>query len=274
VVGVRARLGVDHPLFQTQYALLPLMGGGGLLHRRQLALLEGTHPRLQAPASILPGVRDDAVYVAGVDLAGEAEEGLREGPAGLEDALLRGRKPRQDSTVVTIARLDFSGASAALPEPRIEVVEHLWRTGVPHHQLLGELVALLRDVWRCRRVLVDATGVGAGIASFLVRSLGPTVVQPFVFTTQSKSRLSFGLLAAVNAGRLKLYAADGSPEYRECRWELERARSAFRANQTMNFFVDPAEGHDDFLMSLALAVEAAAGYVPRAPRLARGRPME
>ncbi len=32
----------------------------------------------------------------------------------------------------------------------------------------------------------------------------------------------------------------------------------------MSFFVDPAEGHDDFLMSLALLVEAAAGYEPRA----------
>jgi hypothetical protein len=43
---------------------------------------------------------------------------------------------------------------------------------------------------------------------------------------------------------------------------------AYRANQTMNFFVDPAEGHDDYLVSLALAVEASAGSKPRA---ARGR---
>jgi len=31
----------------------------------------------------------------------------------------------------------------------------------------------------------------------------------------------------------------------------------------MNFYVDPAEGHDDFLMSLALMVEAANQHVPR-----------
>jgi hypothetical protein len=36
----------------------------------------------------------------------------------------------------------------------------------------------------------------------------------------------------------------------------------------MNFFVDPQEGHDDYLMSLALSVEAAAANKPRA---ARGR---
>jgi hypothetical protein len=31
----------------------------------------------------------------------------------------------------------------------------------------------------------------------------------------------------------------------------------------MNFFVEPSQGHDDFLMSLGLAVEAARFYEPR-----------
>jgi hypothetical protein len=71
------------------------------------------------------------------------------------------------------------------------------------------------------------------------------------------------LLAAVNAGRLKLYQPDGSGESRELMAELALARSACRANQTLNFFVDPSEGHDDYLMSLALCLHAADGYVPR-----------
>jgi hypothetical protein len=36
----------------------------------------------------------------------------------------------------------------------------------------------------------------------------------------------------------------------------------------MNFFVPPSKGHDDYLVSLALAVEAASGL---RPRTARGR---
>jgi hypothetical protein len=36
----------------------------------------------------------------------------------------------------------------------------------------------------------------------------------------------------------------------------------------MNFFVDESDGHDDYLMSLALVVEAANLY---SPRTARGR---
>jgi hypothetical protein len=45
--------------------------------------------------------------------------------------------------------------------------------------------------------------------------------------------------------------------------ELNKAKSLYRPNQTLNFFVPPADGHDDFLMSLALLVEAAGLYSPR-----------
>jgi len=44
---------------------------------------------------------------------------------------------------------------------------------------------------------------------------------------------------------------------------MEKAKSQYRPSQTMNFFVEPAQGHDDFLMSLALVVEAAKRYEPR-----------
>ena len=48
---------------------------------------------------------------------------------------------------------------------------------------------------------------------------------------------------------------------------VELARAQYRPNQTLNFYVDPSQGHDDFLMSLALLVEASR-YLPR---VARGR---
>ena len=75
--------------------------------------------------------------------------------------------------------------------------------------------------------------------------------------------MGFELLSFVNSGRLKLYKQDGSWEYRETLFELERARARYRPNQTMNFYLDPQQGHDDFLMSLALVVQAARGLVPR-----------
>jgi hypothetical protein len=110
--------------------------------------------------------------------------------------------------------------------------------------------------------VVDSTGVGEPVAAFLKQALGHRVV-PFKFTAQSKSELGFNLLSAINSGRLKIYAGDGSPEYQEMWFELNKAKSLYRPNRTFNFFVDPSDGHDDFLMSLALLVESAGLYEPR-----------
>ncbi len=255
VESERGRLGENHPLFLTQYALVPLHGGGGFLNSTQRAQLQGEHPRQHHKE---PG----KVYVAGIDLAGEAEE--------VEDAALRSMKPRQDSTVVTLGELDFTTPSRGIgqPYPQIKVVEHYWWTGKPHTELYSTLVDLLRNVWGCKRVIVDATGIGEPVASFLRQALGLRVI-PFKFTQRSKSELGFNLLAAINSGKLKMYAGDGSAEYQEFWLEVERAKSHYRSNQTMNFYVDPAEGHDDFLMSLALVIEAANHYKQRS---AKGSP--
>ena len=113
--------------------------------------------------------------------------------------------------------------------------------------------------------MVDATGVGQPVSSFLRQSLGSRII-PFTFTARSKSELGFALLAAINSGRVKMYAGDGSAEGQEFWFEIERAKSQYRPNQTMNFYVDPAQGHDDFVMSLALVVEAGNRYAPRGAR--------
>ena len=60
-----------------------------------------------------------------------------------------------------------------------------------------------------------------------------------------------------------MYASDSSPECQEFWLEIEGAKSHYRPNQTMNFYVDPSQGHDDFLMSLALVVAASEDYRPR-----------
>ena len=251
VEAERARLGDDHPLFKTQYRLTTLGAGGGFLSASQRAQMAGQHSRLASPE---PG----KAYVAGVDIAGEDEMGHRRQDTAA-DAELRAARPRRDSTVVTIAEVDWSPVAEGLLEPRLLVREHLWWTGRKHREQYAGLLDLLRNVWGCGRVVVDATGVGAGVASFLAAALGETVVEQFVFTAPSKSALAYALLGAVNAGRLKLYAPDGSPECQECWRELELARCEVRAHQQMSFHVDESEGHDDFLMSLALCVRAAEG---------------
>ena len=248
VEAERQRLGEDHPLFRTQYLLRPVSGGGRLFNGAHRAQLQGTHLRQHAPA---PG----ETYVAGLDVGGQ---GVDTGGSS------------RDATVLTVARVVPPTPAALVQEPRLEVVEHVAFTGEPHDAVLARLADLLGDVWRVRRVAVDATGLGETLARLLARAIGEDAVRPFKFSAGSKSRLGFNLLAAVSGGRLKAYAADGSEEHRAFWSEIEAARVAYRPNQTMNFYVPPSEGHDDYLMSLALAVEAARDLDPR-PRVARGR---
>jgi hypothetical protein len=245
VEAERERLGEDHPLFRTQYALLPIRGGGGFLTSQQIAQMMGEHPRLHHPD-------DRGVFVAGIDFAGESEQ--------LEDEVLT--RPGRDATVVTIAQVIPPVADSAAKEPVIHVVEHYAWVGRKHSELYPQMVDILKNIWHCSRVVTDATGIGEPVTSFLRSSLGSKAV-PFKFTQKTKSEAGFDLLAAVNSGRLKLYRHDGSEDYRELMFELSRGRSIYRPNQTLNFFVEPGDGHDDYLVSLALVVQAAARYAPR-----------
>ncbi|MBN1643408.1 MAG: hypothetical protein JW856_01095 [Dehalococcoidales bacterium] len=250
VESERQRLGENHPLFLTQYCLLPLHGSVGFLSGQQKAQLQGTHSRKHAGEK-------GKVYVAGIDIAGEGEE---------DDVFqLQALKSRRDSTVVTIGELDYSVIDALRKQPAVRIVEHYCWTGVKHAELYSRLVDVLKDVWGCKEITVDATGMGQPVCSFLRGALGSRV-SPFVFTAASKSELGFELIAAINSGRFKMYAGDGSPEFQEFWSEIDNAVGRYRPNRTMNFCVDPSKGHDDFLMSLALVLKAANSYEPREAR--------
>jgi hypothetical protein len=293
-----ARMGPEHPLIRTQYLLEPLESAGRFFSETQLAQLRGGQSRLTAaPAS------QTSMFVAGIDIAGEDEEAEDAALPSLKprkdstavticevqwiadfesnanssvagDAPspgpLRGPASPARGEAITPSPLAGEGwgegpspiPHSAFRTPHLRVVQHYWWTGRKHRELFPQLVDLLKRVWHCRAVVVDATGVGAGVASFLVGAL-PMVARPFVFSATSKSALGYGLLAAVNGGRLQMYADDGSPESVEFWREAQLARSTLHENQRLSFYVDPREGHDDLLMSLALAVEAAAGAEPR-----------
>ncbi|MEZ4501764.1 MAG: hypothetical protein R3C39_03995 [Dehalococcoidia bacterium] len=244
VEGERERLGERHPLFRTQYLLEVVNDTDRLLDAAALAQLEGHHARLRAPVE---GER----YVAGLDLGGPA----RASSAGRD----------HDWTVLTIARV----VPAERGQPRIEVVELQAWQGAATEPLIETLADRLRRVWRIRGVAVDATGLGGPIADLLASRLPRGVVHPVVFSADRKSRLGFGLLAAAHSGRLRLFGADGSGERFECRRQLEVARVAYGDGRSMRFDVDLSEGHDDYLMSLALCVDAA--HLDGGPRAARGR---
>jgi hypothetical protein len=59
VQAERERLGENHPLFLTQYRLLPIHGGGGFLSAQQREQLQGEHARMRRGET-------GKVYVAGI----------------------------------------------------------------------------------------------------------------------------------------------------------------------------------------------------------------
>ncbi len=261
VQGEIDRLGLAHPLIRTQYLLELLQDGGTFFTAEQRLLLQGTHPRQRAPraAGAQAGQRDgesaaagaEPRYVAAVDVAGAAEQAA--------DAALRALAPRKDSTVVGIADVTVPG-DGGLAFTRL--VEIYWWTGRPLHEQCDRLIHLLRDVWRVSRVVVDASGLGADLAARLERALGSAVVEPFVFSVGSKSRLAYHLVAHVNSGRLHMWQEEGtagerSPEAAEFWREVELARPVFRTGEQLGFFVPEQQGHDDFVTMLALLAWAA-----------------
>ena len=244
VEAERVRLGERHPLFRTQYLLEVVDEADRLLDESTLAQIEGSHDRLRTPRA---GER----YVAGLDVGG----------ADRPSAASRDR----DWTVLTIARLGEADGSGSA---RIEVVEHQAWQGEATDSLIAMLADRLRHVWRVRHVAVDATGLGGPIADLLAARLPRGVLEPVAFTSERKSRLGFALLAAAHSGRLRLYRVDGSAEAIAVRQQITWARATYRNDRSMRFDVDPARGHDDYLMSLALVVAAARHG--GGPRVARG----
>ena len=94
-------------------------------------------------------------------------------------------------------------------------------------------------------------------------------MRPFKFTAESKSRLGYELLAAVNGGRLRCTPPTARRSTPSSGGRSSWRASAYRPSQQMNFYVDASEGHDDYLVSLALAVEAASERIDCAPHCAR-----
>ncbi|MBV9614783.1 MAG: hypothetical protein JO011_18365 [Ktedonobacteraceae bacterium] len=237
-----ARLGADHPAIQTQYLLQPISSAGYFLNTLQRTLLQGTQRWQEMP-------QDAACYIAGMDVAGEE----RSDP--LHSLTMQGHSSnsRRDSTVVTIAHVHYNEFHL----PIIEVVHHEWWTGLTYMEQYARTLALI-DLWSIRSLAIDATGLGAGLASLLLDRFGNERIIPFIFTRSSKSRLAYQLLALLNSNRLKLYASAGSPQeiYTECWRQLHCARYSLPGPDMLNFYVDPADGHDDFLCSLALLSEA------------------
>ncbi len=237
------RLGENHIAIQTQYFLRPISGAGYFLNDLQRTMIQDVHS-WESEATEGTGF-----YVAGLDVGGEE----RVDPADPTKV-----NTKRDSTVLTIGRVSFN----ELMLPVLEIVHQAWWTGMHHVEQYAAVCDYVAR-WNIKRLVVDATGEGAGLASLLIDKWGEERVEAFKFSRPSKSRLGFQVLGMINSGRLKLYAQGGAPQEiaEECWAQLRKARYRLPAPEIIDFYVAAGEGHDDFLMSLALTTEAVEGVM-------------
>ncbi len=246
-----AKLGRSHPLIKTQYFLEEIDAEGSMFPPARGALMQGSH-------NPCPGPVQGKIYAMLVDVAGEDED--------QEGEELREREPRKDSTAATIVEVDLATvADEILRAPTYKTVQRRLWTGTKHAALYGELKALA-EVWGVKYLVVDATGVGAGLASFLDKAL-PGRVIPYVFSSKSKSDLGYGFLAVCDSGRFKDYAYPAlaaAPDLLRLQFEKELTACEYEIldgpGKLMRWGVsasarDPETGelmHDDLLLSAAL----------------------
>ena len=237
------RLGRDHPMVRTQYFSEMMEQAGGLFNEGRLALMKGGHISEYTP---LPGGR----YALLLDVAGE-DSGLSAG-SGLSH-------PGRDATALTVVAVyPFENSAWGGGQVCYRVVARKAWVGVSHSRLFDELLALARH-WRAIKLVVDATGVGAGIANFLERAL-PGRVIAFQFTASSKSRLGWDFLALIDSGRYQEHS-DTSNEQQQFFNEARTCKYAVSSgpDRRLQWSVPPGtrdshghEVHDDWLMSAAL----------------------
>jgi hypothetical protein len=180
VRGRIAQLGAQHPFILSEYGLQELDAAGGLFPPRRQAQMHGTHPR-----RVLGDLGH--VYALLLDLAGEDEDA----PAALS---AWARERQRDSVALTVVDVDLSTVTDdLLRKPTYRVVDRREWVGQKHAALVPHLLDLVRDVWKARYLVVDATGQGAQVAGVLAAALHKTCeTVPFIFSQASKSRARLG----------------------------------------------------------------------------------
>ena len=239
-----ARKGRHHPMVKTQYFLEEIDSEGRMFDDRRQALMLGDHRRLRSP-------EPERVYVATLDVAGQDEE--------MTGDELRQARPTKDLTVATVFRVDLSTVrDPLLAAPTYEAVDVLADAGTRHTRLYAKLRAYFEH-WKVRHIVADASGVGAGLVSFLSsrQAFGERVI-PFQFSPpKRKSDLGWDFLSVVETGRFKYFRDDGSRDWSEFWTQVEQCRYEVSEGEEkrMKWGVPDAKVHDDRVLSAALVAE-------------------
>jgi hypothetical protein len=244
-----ARFGRNHPMIRTQYFSEAIDEESGMFPAQRVALMAGTHAWQDQPRQGQGG--DMPQYALLIDVGGE--------PLSTADLA----EDQRDATALTVVEVDPSGlADEGLQAVIYRVVHRRLWIGTPHNQLYGEIRALAQH-WQAQAIVVDATGIGAGLASFLEKSFPERVVR-YGFNRATKSQLGWQFLAVIESGRYQEHAPRTDDNTLQTLFYRQLAGCAMKIlpgpEQRMQWGVpaqlrDGQTGallHDDLLLSAAL----------------------
>ena len=234
----RIRLGEEHPDFQTAYLLRPTAASGPLLAPRYAhALEEGNRQHRRTPG---------ALVLASVVVT---------------------RLPELEPTLVPLLRAN-PGCSAVISiaerndEDGLRVVEHRWLQAIDPATLAKHAAGILKE-WAPTSVSAEITR-GAGTEAFrptFERALGRTPIAWHSADEACAGYRPFALLATVHTGKLSVYRADGSPEYRALRHELGTAIAGYEEGGRLQLRLP--SGDEGFLRGLVLLTKMHASAMQR-----------
>ncbi len=234
------KLGRNHPMVRTQFFSEEIDGEGGLFPEERRALMQGKHARRFSP-------EEGKVYAILLDVAGEAQSNYSAGsavencseyfpPSGQSIAGEESQTSNfthgggeeykgRVATALTVVEVTLDSIRDDLMQAPtyLVVFRKLW-VGTKYTRLYGEILALAK-LWDAKKLVVDATGVGAGLASFLERALSGRVVQ-VRFNSATKSQLGWDFLTVIDSGRYQeYYPADAEQELfwnqvQACQYEI------------------------------------------------------
>jgi hypothetical protein len=239
----KARLGSEHPEYQSAYLLRPTIAGAPLLATDHLNAIETGCRTRELNAS--PDANDIVASVVATRLPDAATT---------PSPLLLAKSAA--TAVVTIA--------TRTPDGNLHVIEHRWVETADADMLSKRVAKILAEWHPVRTVAEDATAPHSGGPSVfrdaLTLAMGFTPIAWVRSDTTSDSRRLSDLLAALHTGRLSTYRFDGSPEHRVLRHEL--ASAVIDYTHSLLTTSVPA-GEEGFLRGLMLIVRTtAAGQRP------------
>lgn len=233
----KKKLGENHPVWLTQYRLIDIEAIAGFLKAQQIELIRTSdHERVEKP-------KDDRRYVAVIDLAGEEEEG--EVVTGKPDA-------KRDATICWIVDINYDDVVYDLPRFRV-VQGYYWvgkefQSGPIGGKGQQELLLDVLNLWKPRRTVVDARGIGAQIASYLSKRYHG--VEKYEATADSVSDDCYGFLSLVNNARIGLWRDDGSELYKECVRQMKQTKYEIFQHDKMRLVKPQGGGHIDMVKAL------------------------